>query len=155
MCIIVFVKNITLCKNVLHQTYLWLKSLQLSGFGASRFTVYIETTRIFVHCYRDNRCLLLLACSSWRASNSYFAGSPAKLSMRTSCDKNVIAATWPAGRRQNRKQIQPEFFQLSDTDLFKGEISALLTCTCMRVGKSGSLNVVEISSQIATGCSCF
>ena len=53
MCIIVFVKNITLCKNVLHQTYLWLKSLQLSGFGASRFTVYIETTRIFVHCYRD------------------------------------------------------------------------------------------------------
>ena len=100
-------------------------------------------------------CLLLPACSSWRESNSYFAGNPGKPSMRTSCDKNVIAATWPAGRRQDRKQIHPEFFQLSDADLFKGETSVLLTCACMRVGKSGFLNVVEISSLIATGCSCF
>ena len=75
--------------------------------------------------------------------------------MRTSYDKNVIAATWSAGRRQDWKQIQPEFFQLSDADLFKGETSALLTCACMQVGKSGFLNVMEISSLIATRCSCF
>ena len=31
----------------------------------------------------------------------------------------------------------------------------LLTCTCIRVGKSHPPNVTEISSLIATGCSCF
>ena len=62
---------------------------------------------------------------------------------------------WPAGRRQNRKQVEPEFFPLSDVGLVKGEILALLTCTCMRVGKSCPPSITEISSQIATGCSCF
>ena len=44
----------------------------------------------------------------------------------------------PAGRRQNKKQAEPEFFPLSDVGLVKGEILALLTCTCiaMLVGKS-------------------
>ena len=50
---------------------------------------------------------------------------------------------------------QPEIFPLSDVGLVKGEILALLTCTCMRVGKSCPPSVTEISSQIATGCSCF
>ena len=62
---------------------------------------------------------------------------------------------WPAGRRQNRKQAEPEFFPLSDVGLVKGEILALLTCTCMQVGKSRPPSVNEIWSQIATGCSCF
>ena len=61
---------------------------------------------------------------------------------------------WLAGRRQNRKQVEPEFFQLSDVGIVKGEILALLTCTCMGVGKSHQPSITEISSQIATGCSC-
>ena len=32
---------------------------------------------------------------------------------------------WPTGRRQNRKQAEPEFFPLSDVGLVKGEILAL------------------------------
>ena len=78
--------------------------------------------------------------------------------MCESCDKNVIMplrGEWPAGRRQNRKQAEPEFFPLSDVGLVKGEILSLLTCTCMRVGKSRPPSVTEIWSQIATGCSCF
>ena len=62
---------------------------------------------------------------------------------------------WPAGRRQNRKQAEPEFFPLSAVGLVKVEILALLTCTCMRVGKSRPPSVTEIWSQIANGCSCF
>ena len=55
---------------------------------------------------------------------------------------------------ENWKQAQPEFFQLSDVGFVKGEILALLTCTCMQVGKSHPLNITEISSLIETGCSC-
>ena len=53
-----------------------------------------------------------------------------------------------AGGGQNRKQAEPEFFYLSEVDLVKGEILALLTCTCIRVGKSRPPNVTEISSGI-------
>ena len=60
-----------------------------------------------------------------------------------------------AGRGQNRKQANAEFFHLSEVGFVKGEILALLTCTCVRVGKSRPPNITEISSLIATGCSCF
>ena len=62
---------------------------------------------------------------------------------------------WPTERRQNWKQAQPEFSQLSDVSLVNGEVLALLTCTCIRVGKSRPLNIIEISLLLATGCSCF
>ena len=52
---------------------------------------------------------------------------------------------WPAGG-QNQKQAEVDFFHLSEVDLVKGEILALLTCTCIRVGKSRPPNVTEISS---------
>jgi len=69
--------------------------------------------------------------------------------------RNLFAVKWPGGRRQNQKQAEPEFFLLSDVGLVKGELLSLLTYTCMRVGKSRPPSVTEISSQIATGCSCF
>ena len=78
--------------------------------------------------------------------------------MRESCDKNVIMplrgemAGW---EKAKRKQAEPEFFPLSDAGLVKGEILGLLSCTCMRVGKSRPPSFTEISSQIATGCRYF
>ena len=74
---------------------------------------------------------------------------------RSSATPSTNSLKWPAGRRQNRKLAEPEFFQLSDAGLVKGEILALLSCTCMRVGKSRPPSVTEIWSQIATGCSSF
>ena len=59
---------------------------------------------------------------------------------------------WPAGGGQNWKQAKADFFYLSEKDLVKGE---MLTCTCIRVGKSRPPNVTEVLSLIVTGWSCF
>ena len=104
-------------------------------------------------------CASKLARSSARRSNNSLLKPWLHCPFtRESCDKNVImpfALKWPAGGGQNRKQAEPEFFHLSEVDFVKGEILALLTCTWIRVGKSRPPNVTEISSLIATGCSCF
>ena len=77
--------------------------------------------------------------------------------MRKSRDKNVIMplrgemAGWKAKTEASRAGIFPAVV----VGLVKGEILALLTCTCMRVGKCRPRSVTEISSQIATGCSWF
>ena len=79
--------------------------------------------------------------------------------MRESCDKNVIMplcsemACW---EKAKLVASRAGIFPLSDVGLVKGEILALLTCTCMRVGTwVRPPSVTEIWSQIATGCSCF
>ena len=77
---------------------------------------------------------------------------------RESCDKNVIMplrVEMAAWRRTKPEASRAGTFHLSEVDFVKGEILALLTCTWIRVGKSRPPNVTEISSQIATGCSCF
>ena len=41
-----------------------------------------------------------------------------------------------AGWKRTKLEAEAEFFHLSEVGLVKGEILALLTCTCIRVGKS-------------------
>ena len=73
--------------------------------------------------------------------------------MQESCDKNVIVPL--RGEMAGETQNPSRNFPLSVIGLVKGEILALLTCTCRRVGKSCPNNVTDILLLIVTGCSCF